>query len=67
MSMTNIRYGWMCGTDFDHELGECTTAIYSSKERLLEKRQCVHKDTEYSCSIVKVMIVKTEVETRGKI
>lgn len=51
------RIGWMCATDYYHELGEGTgsTPIYPSLFSLKENRKCVEQ-----CGIVKVKIVLDE-------
>ena len=51
--MSDKRYGYMCGVDFQHELGEVmdSTPIYASVESLKEQRKCWT-----TCGIVKVEI-----------
>ena len=48
------RIGYMCATDFDHELGEAPGGIevYRSKEDCLAHRTCVK-----GCGMVKVKVI----------
>ncbi len=48
------RYGYMCKTDFDYELGEAMygTKIYPSEEDLRRNYSCVEE-----CGIVKVKVI----------
>ncbi len=41
----------MCGTDFQHEMGEVDVTMYSSIEELKRKRKCVRE-----CGIVAVNV-----------
>ena len=41
--------GYMCGVDYQWELGECDSTIYASVESLKEKQRCWE-----SCGIVKL-------------
>jgi hypothetical protein len=45
------RTGYMCTTDFAHELGECTTSVYSSVDSIKEDRKCVEQ-----CGIIRVEV-----------
>lgn len=51
--MNKLKYGYMCKTDFDWELGEASngTQVYASVEELKAKRKCVE-----NCGIVKVKV-----------
>lgn len=53
MKMSESRYGYMCKTDFDYELGEALggNTVYASITDLCESRKCVTH-----CGIVKVKI-----------
>jgi hypothetical protein len=56
--MAEPRYGFMCQTDFDWELGEACggTEVYCSEADLRHERKCVD-----SCGIVKVKIELVEI------
>lgn len=58
----DIRIGYVCGVDFQHELGEANdVVIYSSIEALKTNRSCWT-----SCGIVKLEIsVKSWVEKQN--
>ena len=57
-----LRFGYMCATDYYHEIGEGPTCeVYSSVERLKEDRQCVSE-----CGIVKVLVTLVEVTEDSK-
>lgn len=57
-----LRFGYMCQTDYEHELSEGPTCeIYSSIERLKEERKCVSE-----CGIVKVLVTLVEVTEGGR-
>lgn len=43
--------GYMCKTDFDHELPNVETYVYPSVDELMAKRQCVAE-----CGIVEVEV-----------
>lgn len=61
----NVRYGYMCRTDWDHEIGEGNAAggtrVYESIEDLKSDRSCVT-----NCGIVKVKVELTEVIEIGE-
>lgn len=76
----NIKYGYMCETDFTWELGEVLkgTVIYSSLEDLKNCRKCVHlnplsdskgNDTKdlSQCGIIKVKIELDRVVQKPKV
>jgi hypothetical protein len=52
--MSEIKYGYMCYTDFAHEVGESPNGIdvYRSVDDLCKNRDCV-----LQCGIVKVKVV----------
>ena len=56
--MDEPKYGYMCKTDWDYELGEALggNSIYPSIEDLKKRRKCVS-----SCGIVKVRVELEEV------
>jgi len=58
--MEDVKFGYMCKTEFDWEIGETTGiyGIYPSIEELKEKRKCVE-----SCGIIKVTISFVEIVT----
>jgi hypothetical protein len=61
--MNEPKYGYMCQTDWDWELGEALggSTIYPSVEDLKDHRKCVS-----SCGIVKVKIELEEIVDKGK-
>lgn len=52
-----IKYGYMCKTDFDYELGEASggVEVYRTEEDLMKHRECWEE-----CGIVKVKIEEVE-------
>ncbi len=56
--MKDVKFGYMCKTEFDWEVGEALGAsrVYSTVEELKEKRKCTQ-----NCGIVKVSISVVEV------
>ena len=56
--MEDTKFGYMCKTEFDWEIGETTGAygIYATVEELKDKCKCVK-----SCGIIKVAISFVEV------
>jgi len=61
--MDEPKYGYMCTTDFNWEVGEALggTTIYPSVEDLKHHRKCVEK-----CGVVKVEVKLVEVVEPGK-
>jgi len=57
------KYGYMCQTDWDWEIGEALggTEVYCSVEDLRRERRCVE-----SCGVVKVRVELVEVVNPGK-
>lgn len=56
-----LKFGYMCQTDYEHELGEGPTCqIYSSVEHLKEASNCVAQ-----CGIVRVLVTLAEVVEPG--
>ena len=57
------RTGYMCATDFMHELGEAPdgTKIYNSKEDCLRNCSCIHE-----CGMYKVKISFDKIVLKGK-
>lgn len=55
--MSRPRYGYMCETDYLHEIGEAPggVEVYCSVEDVKRHKKCWE-----SCGIVKVKIVKVE-------
>lgn len=47
----NNHIGYMCKTDFDHELSNVETYVYPSVDELMANRQCVAE-----CGIVEVEV-----------
>jgi len=52
-----VRYGYMCSTDFDHELGYAMpdTPVYPSIKSLVKQRKCC--TDEGACGIYRVRVV----------
>ena len=46
---------FMCGTDYEHELGEIATQLYASVDELRAERKCLHE-----CGIVAVRVELVE-------
>lgn len=63
MSGEEPKYGYMCATDFNWEVGEALggTTVYASVEDLKHNRKCVEQ-----CGIVKVEVKLVEVVDPGK-
>jgi hypothetical protein len=55
--MNDTRKGYMCGVDFQHELGEVldSTPVYASVKALKEQRKCWK-----TCGIVEVEVKITQ-------
>lgn len=60
--MNEPKYGYMCQTDFNWELGEACggTEVYCSVEDLKQERKCAQ-----SCGIVKVKVELVEIVDKG--
>jgi hypothetical protein len=64
-SKLKVCYGWMCGVDFDFELGEAAggNKIYPSKEDLMERRKCVSEESKEHRPVKVVTVSKEDFES----
>jgi len=55
---SSVRYGYMCKTDYEYEVGHARggNLVYASEEELKKEKLCV-----FTCGIVKVRIELEEV------